>query len=98
MTRGRSWTIVAVLAGTVGTLLVAVLGWGPESLEKVSWVAGILALAATLVIALATPGGRPAASPEPASRSGAGAVLAAGVLASLLIVVMVVGVVAVLAS
>ncbi|GAA2703798.1 hypothetical protein Apa02nite_062250 [Actinoplanes palleronii] len=68
---------------TAVAFLVAVVWWGVDSLEQVSWVAGILGFAATVVIALlgpsspSSPPPGPASSPRPvpppggAARSGA---------------------------
>jgi hypothetical protein len=105
MTRGRRWTIVAVLLVTVATFLVAVLHWGVDSLEQVSWAAGILGLAATIVIALVGQGRQHAAPPgaaagrrwdRPPVRSGVGAVLGLGALGVTLVAAMALGALAIL--
>jgi hypothetical protein len=105
MTRGRLWTVTGVVAATVATLLVAVLRWGAGSLEQISWVAGILGLAATVVIAAIGQGGQQAAPSEaprrrwdrPPAHSGVGTVLGLGALGVILIAVMVLGGLAILA-
>ncbi|KUL32616.1 hypothetical protein ADL15_19025 [Actinoplanes awajinensis subsp. mycoplanecinus] len=56
---------------TAVAFLVAVVWWGVDSLEQVSWVAGILGFAATVVIALL---GQPSAPPPPGTASSSGAV------------------------
>ena len=106
MTRGRLWTIAGVLTATVATFLVAVLRWGAGSLEQVSWVAGILGLAATVVIAVIGQGGQQAAPSRaaprrrwgrPPARSGVGTVLGLGALGAILMAVMMLGALAIVA-
>ena len=99
MTRGRWMTIIALVVLTALTMVIAVLRWGPDSLEKLSWVAGIFSLTATVVIALTGQPERTAEPPTgprrrwhpPPSRAGAGAVLALGGLGATLMVLMVLG-------
>ena len=105
MTRGRRMIVIALVVLTVVTMVVAVLGWGSGSLEKMSWVTGIFSLIATVVAALAGQGRRNAAPPTaevrrrwnpPRSRSGAGAVLALGGLGATVMALMVLGALAIL--
>jgi len=97
MTSGRRWSVVGVLVATAVICLVAVLGWGAGSLEKVSWVAGILGVAASVVIAVIGQGSTPPAKAQelgwerPPMRSGAGAVLGLGALGVIVIALMVLG-------
>ena len=102
MTSGRRWTVVGVLVVTAVTCLVAVLGWGAGSLEKVSWVAGILGVTASVVIAVIGQGSTPPTEAQepgwdrPPMRSGVGAVLGLGALGVVVIALMVLGTVLVL--
>jgi chromate transport protein ChrA len=104
MTRGRLWTIYGVLAVTVVTFLVTVLWWGAARLEQVSWVAGILGLVATVLIAVIGQGATGQAEPRQKQRrwdrapvrSGVGPALGLGALGLVLIAATVLGGLAIL--
>jgi hypothetical protein len=99
MTRGRWWAVVAVLVGTVAVFVAAVLWWGIGGLEQVSWVAGLLGLAATVALTIIGQGQGPEQSPagtgpgrrwdRPPARSGVGAAVGLGAIGVTLVVGMV---------
>jgi hypothetical protein len=108
MSRGRWWAVVAVLVVTVAVLVAAVLWWGAGNLEQVSWVAGVLGLAATVVITVigrrrgpepSSPAGtRPGRRwDRPPVRSGVGAALGLGAIGVALVAGMVLAALMILA-